>query len=202
MSRCVRCARRRHAPATLELARLHEAALPHPSVAPAAFDLAVWSRPAHVIGGDALAAWSLDRDRLLVLLADVMGHDTPAALIASDVRLDLYRIRQAGVTSPAEVLQQVAPANGLELTMGIRPEGVRVAREAAEGFTPVEAHIIEPLGAYDIIDLKLGRQIFRARTPSGFVAKPGVRVWARLDAVQTHFFDARSGGSLNVRLRG
>jgi len=103
---------------------------------------------------------------------------------------------------PAEILQQIAPANGLELTMGIRPEGVRVAREATDGFTPVEAHIIEPLGAYDIIDLKLGRQIFRARTPSGFVAKPGVRVWARLDAVQTHFFDARSGGSLNVRLRG
>ena len=54
---------------------------------------------------------------------------------------------------------------------------------------PVEAHIIEPLGAYDIVDLKVGEQLLRARTPSGFVAKAGDTVWAKLDAAQTHFFD-------------
>ncbi|HEY7688081.1 MAG TPA: TOBE domain-containing protein, partial [Dongiaceae bacterium] len=101
-----------------------------------------------------------------------------------------------------DALQQQIGDGGAELTIGVRPESVRVAHEAAEGYTPVEAHIIEPLGAYDIIDLKLGRQTFRARTPSGFVPRPGVRVWAKLDAGQTHFFDARSGGALNVRLSG
>ena len=30
----------------------------------------------------------------------------------------------------------------------------------------VEAHIIEPLGAYDIVDLKIGGRFLRARTPS------------------------------------
>ena len=72
-------------------------------------------------------------------------------------------------------------------------------REPADGFTQVEAHIIEPLGAYDIVDLKLGRQILRARTPSGFVARAGDRVWAKLDAAQTHFFDTGSGGSLGCK---
>jgi serine phosphatase RsbU (regulator of sigma subunit) len=105
MSLCTACARN-HVPdtAAVELARLHEAALPCPSSAPAAFDLALWSRPLEEIGGDVVAAWPVDRDRLLVFLADVMGHDTAAALVASALRLDLYRQRQAGLTSPAEVL--------------------------------------------------------------------------------------------------
>jgi multiple sugar transport system ATP-binding protein len=89
-----------------------------------------------------------------------------------------------------------------ELTLGIRPEGVIVRRQEADGFVAVEAHIIEPLGAYDIVDLKLGDQFLRARTASGYVGKPGDVVWARLDAAQTHFFHARTGESLGIRLGG
>jgi multiple sugar transport system ATP-binding protein len=94
-----------------------------------------------------------------------------------------------------------AKANaGEELTLGIRPEGVLVALEPKAGYVPVEAHIIEPLGAYDIVDLKLGQQLLRARTPSAFVGRVGDTVWARLDEAQTHFFNSRSGESLQIRL--
>jgi multiple sugar transport system ATP-binding protein len=87
-----------------------------------------------------------------------------------------------------------------EVTLGVRPEGVIVARQESGGFIPVEAHIIEPLGAYDIVDLKIGDQFVRARTASGFVGKPGDTVWAKLDEAQTHFFDSRTGNSLHIRL--
>ncbi|TIM19777.1 MAG: ABC transporter ATP-binding protein, partial [Mesorhizobium sp.] len=39
-----------------------------------------------------------------------------------------------------------------------------------------------------------------ARTRSGFVGKPGVQVFAKLDPAQAHFFDTTSGNSLGVRL--
>lgn len=87
-----------------------------------------------------------------------------------------------------------------ELAIGIRPEGVLVARSQTAGYVPVEAHIIEPLGPFDIVDLKFGKQMLRARTPSGYVAKAGDVVWARLDETQTHFFSTRSGESLRIRL--
>jgi multiple sugar transport system ATP-binding protein len=86
------------------------------------------------------------------------------------------------------------------LAMGIRPEGVLVAREARDGYLPVEAHIIEPLGSYDIVDLKIGSQMLRARTRSGFVDRAGDAVWAKVDPGQAHFFDRTSGNSLGVRL--
>ncbi|MCX5513157.1 ABC transporter ATP-binding protein [Kaistia algarum] len=85
------------------------------------------------------------------------------------------------------------------LSLGIRPEGVIVAHEDRDGFVPLEAHLIEPLGAYDIVDLKVGDEMLRARTSSGFVRKPGDVVFARLDETQTHFFDTKSGRSLGIR---
>ena len=103
---------------------------------------------------------------------------------------------------PADLERQLAavPNAASELTLGIRPEGVLVSRQEASGYVPVEAHIIEPLGAYDIVDLKFGNQLLRARTASGYVNRPGDRVWAKLDEAQTHFFSTRSGESLHVRL--
>ena len=70
------------------------------------------------------------------------------------------------------------------LTLGVRPEGVLVSRDQQDGFMPVEAHIIEPLGSHDIVDLKVGHAMLRARTKSGFVARPGQPVWARIDPAQ------------------
>ena len=64
----------------------------------------------------------------------------------------------------------------------------------------VEAHIIEPLGAYDIVDLRIGHQILRARTTSGFVGRVGDVVYARLDPAQTHFFNSLTGEALPIKL--
>ena len=103
---------------------------------------------------------------------------------------------------PAALTGQLDAAKGANgaLAMGIRPEGVLVAREAKDGYLPVEAHIIEPLGSYDIVDLMVGKQLLRARTRSGFVDRPGEKVWAKIDPSQAHFFDTASGKNLGVRL--
>jgi multiple sugar transport system ATP-binding protein len=87
-----------------------------------------------------------------------------------------------------------------KVAVGIRPEAVQLALQPTEGYFPAEAHIIERLGPFDIVDLKFGTQLFRSRTTSGFVAKAGDAVWARLDEQQTHFFDHRSGEALRVGL--
>ncbi|WEX73996.1 ABC transporter ATP-binding protein [Sinorhizobium numidicum] len=103
---------------------------------------------------------------------------------------------------PSDLMGRLSAAraeNG-NLTLGVRPEGVLVSRESREGFVPVEAHIIEPLGSHDIIDLKVGDQMLRARTKSGFVPRPGEAVWARIDPIQAHFFNSSTGTSFGIRL--
>ena len=107
-----------------------------------------------------------------------------------------------GFPFPGELLAKLQAgrsANG-KLALGIRPEGVSVAREQRDGFLPVQVHIVEPLGSYDIVDLKVGSQMLRARTSSGLVAPSDERVFARIDPAQAHFFDTASGNSLGVKL--
>jgi len=107
-----------------------------------------------------------------------------------------------GFAFPAALLSKLngqAAGDG-NLSLGVRPEGVVVRHDAADGFLPVEAHIIEPLGAYDIVDLQVGKHMLRARTRSCHVKSPGTRVYARVDPSHAHFFDNDSGDSLGVRL--
>ncbi|MDZ5699818.1 ABC transporter ATP-binding protein [Chelativorans sp. M5D2P16] len=106
-----------------------------------------------------------------------------------------------GFQFPRELLMKLnghAPEDTLAL--GVRPEGILVSREPREGYLPVEAQIIEPLGSHDIVDLRVGEGMLRARTPAGFVPRAGEQVHARIDPVQAHFFDTRDGKSLGVRL--
>jgi len=108
----------------------------------------------------------------------------------------------ASLRFPAELFHKVVEQRHAEneLSIGVRPEGVLVARQPTDGYIPVEAHIIEPLGPYDIVDLRVGKQLLRARTASGYVEKAGDAVWARLDEKQTHFFSTRTGESMGIRL--
>lgn len=108
----------------------------------------------------------------------------------------------SGFEFPQELAAQIkASTSGSgDLTLGIRPEGVQLSRTIGAGFVPSQVHLIEPLGAYDIVDLKFGNTLLRARTKSGFAGRTGEQIWARLDPSQTHFFNSKSGDSLHIRL--
>ena len=107
-----------------------------------------------------------------------------------------------GFAFPADLLPKLDQAGGKAdaITLGVRPEGIHVEHQAADGYLPVEAHIIEPLGSYDIVDLQVGSLMLRARTRSGYVGKPGEKLWARIDPAQAHFFNTEDGRSLGVAL--
>ncbi|RVC14015.1 ABC transporter ATP-binding protein, partial [Mesorhizobium sp. M7A.F.Ca.AU.001.01.1.1] len=68
----------------------------------------------------------------------------------------------AGFEFPRALLSKLNGHAGGQLALGIRPEGVLIRREATEGFVPVDTHIVEPLGSFDIVDLKVGTELLRA----------------------------------------
>ncbi len=122
------------------------------------------------------------------------------------------RMRLAGM-SEGFVLGPRAAAKlqshgGTELALGIRPEAISVSRAPLPGAVLARVHLIEPMGAYDIVDIAMGEAsgggngsgngnrssaTLRARTASRFVRAQGDAVWLTLDDARTHFFDKRSG---------
>ena len=87
-----------------------------------------------------------------------------------------------------------------QLALGIRPEAVRLAREAKDDYLMAKVHVIEPLGPYDIVDIKVDGQIIRAKAESRFIEKPGENVWVQFDEQRIHFFDKDTGESLHIDL--
>jgi multiple sugar transport system ATP-binding protein len=118
---------------------------------------------------------------------------------------DHVRVRLPGLAEPfvlrePELRQQLqaAPGAGQDLALGIRPEAVAVQLQPSPGLVRAEVELVEPLGAYDIVDIAVGEQSLRARTPSQLIRSQGQAVWLRLDGARTHFFDKRSGRSLRA----
>jgi len=116
---------------------------------------------------------------------------------------DSVQVRLAGMGEPfvlrepdlrLRLLAAATPSDGLAL--GIRPEAVTLQLAARPGLVPAQVQLIEPLGAYDIVDIGFGEESLRVRTPSQFVRSQGQQVWLGLDGTRTHFFDKRSGRSL------
>ena len=90
-----------------------------------------------------------------------------------------------------------------ELMLGIRPEAIAVSRTPVTGAIAARVHLIEPMGAYDIVDIATAAghangATLRARTASQFVRAQGEPVWLSLDDARTHFFNKRSGQLLRV----
>jgi multiple sugar transport system ATP-binding protein len=115
-------------------------------------------------------------------------------------------MRLAGMAEPfvlgPRARARLQDAAGAELALGIRPEAIAVTRAPVFDAVPAQVHLIEPMGAYDIVDIALGQAaggaMLRARTPSRFVRAQGDAVWLSLDDARTHFFDKRSGALLHA----
>ena len=88
--------------------------------------------------------------------------------------------------------------NQKSLAVGIRPEAVLVKCQPTDGYIKATVDDIEPLGPYDIVDLKVGDDVMRASTRSRYVEREGQDVWVHLDENRLHFFDTMSGESLGI----
>jgi len=174
---------------------------------------------------DQVAAMSL-ADRIVVMHDGILQqvgtpsevYQNPANLfVAQFIGSPVMNVTEAAVTQsgddvavdvdgesfamPRELVGLLQQKGADQIALGVRPEGVLLSHDQQPGYRPVEAHLIQPYGPFDIIDLKVGNQVLRARTQTGFVGKPGDRVWARIDPAQAHFFDTRSGNSLGIELK-
>ena len=145
-------------------------------------------------------------------IMNVVGCRIDAA--AAGVKLRLPGMRE-GVALGPRATARVHAGSGAELELGIRPEAISVSREARPGALPAHVHLIEPMGAYDIVDLAIGdaadaadasdggnagngAATLRARTASRFARQRGEPVWLTLDDARTHLFDKRSGKLLRA----
>jgi multiple sugar transport system ATP-binding protein len=87
--------------------------------------------------------------------------------------------------------------NGRErVTLGVRPEHVRIAVERHEGWQPATVYVTEMMGSETFVLLRLGGEKMIARASADFRADMETPVWVRVEMGKADFFDAQTGEAL------
>ena len=83
-------------------------------------------------------------------------------------------------------------ATGTQLILGVRAEDIFVGEEASEDTVQTEVYIVEPLGSENIIDLKIGENLLKAKTLPTIQPDIGqpIQMWFNKDRM--HVFDGNT----------
>ena len=103
-----------------------------------------------------------------------------------------------GIDVPAELAPRLMPYAGSDVTMGIRPEDLRVANGSDPPGLCFEAvvEVVEKLGSEILLDLQVGAQTMVAAVEPTVRAQRGDKVRLALRSDRLHFFDTRSEAAI------
>ena len=102
-------------------------------------------------------------------------------------------IFKAGDFSVALTASQSGKMNVRPVTLGIRPEHVRISTDKIDGASPATVYVTEQMGNETLVVIALGDLKLTARTPADFLIPPETRVWLAVDMNKAHFFDVGTG---------
>jgi multiple sugar transport system ATP-binding protein len=91
---------------------------------------------------------------------------------------------------------RVTRPNTHQITMGIRPEHIRVFTEPQAGAIAATVYVTELMGNETFVFLSVGNNKLIARAAADFRAELESPVWLRIVAEKAHFFDSRTGLSV------
>ncbi|HSV31630.1 MAG TPA: ABC transporter ATP-binding protein [Atribacteraceae bacterium] len=76
------------------------------------------------------------------------------------------------------------------IILGVRPEDCYLARETGNGLFPARVELVEPLGIWQIVRLKLGNHVIRVRCEEKIHYNPDDTVFCGFKEGKIHLFDA------------
>jgi multiple sugar transport system ATP-binding protein len=102
------------------------------------------------------------------------------------------------VRVPAPMTGRLGPRAGREVTLGIRPEDLRIAREGDPPDLAFEAvvEVVERLGSETLLDMRVGRDTMVAAVEPTAPARPRERLRIAMNPDRMHLFDAETEAAL------
>lgn len=83
------------------------------------------------------------------------------------------------------------------ITLGVRPEDLRISTSTAHGGMSGSVRLVEPLGASTDIVVEVDNLTFTARLPGLSKLQVEQKVWLSLTDAPLHIFDTQTGRRLN-----
>jgi multiple sugar transport system ATP-binding protein len=103
-----------------------------------------------------------------------------------------------GIDVPSELALRLAPYADRDVTVGIRPEDLRLANGSDPAGLCIDAvvEVVERLGSEILLDMQVGGQSMVAAVEPSVRAKHGDKLRLALRPDRLHFFDTTSGAAI------
>jgi multiple sugar transport system ATP-binding protein len=95
-----------------------------------------------------------------------------------------------------QVPQRMRSLGGKQVTLGMRPEALRIANGADDHGFATSVDVLEPLGNEILLNFRAGGVPMVARVDPGVRVKPHENIRLALDPERLHFFDAQTEDAL------
>ena len=103
---------------------------------------------------------------------------------------------EGGVFVSESIRIPVTRENTDQVTIGIRPEHIRVFTEPENGAIAANVYVTELMGNETFVFVSIGDNKLIARAPAEFRAELESPVWLRIVSEKAHFFDRQTGLSI------
>jgi sn-glycerol 3-phosphate transport system ATP-binding protein len=154
--------------------------------------------------GDRLCVMAVGKVQQLGSVDDIYNRPANtfvAAFMGSPPMNLVPGVVRDGVLSVAEARVARVPTPDGPVTVGSRPEHLRVHTTAAEGRVPARVDFTEPLGSHALVTTLIGDTRVVAQAPAQVFLESGTKVWLELPPERTYFFDTETGDARRHRER-
>ena len=112
----------------------------------------------------------------------------------------VFKFKGIGVNInvPDKIKKLIMDKDKLEkdIVLGVRPEDISIEFKEAPDYVNSEVFVIETLGSYNIIDMKLGEEIVRVRTLPTVMPDIGTNAYIGFDMDRVTLFDKETENSI------
>ena len=126
-------------------------------------------------------------------VAGFIGHPRMnflEGMLATDGAAQLRSPKEAWAFPVPDRLRDAIRKAGREhVSLGVRPEDLSLASRERPDSLAGEVFVVEPLGDRNIVDVRLGEEIVKVKTPPTVLLQAGQPVWLTPNPDRLHLFD-------------
>jgi multiple sugar transport system ATP-binding protein len=122
------------------------------------------------------------------------------ATVQRDANTIKVKVGDLFITPPEYMDGALRPYDGKDILVGIRAENIEVLSQPTEGALPVQVEVVEPLGAQNLLTIRIDDNVIKVSTHPELPVEAGGQIWLRFLEGKIRWIDRDTGRAITPAL--
>jgi multiple sugar transport system ATP-binding protein len=122
------------------------------------------------------------------------------ARVQRDASAIKVKVGDLFITPPEYMDVALRPYDGKDILLGIRAENIEVLSQSMEGALPVKVEVVEPLGAQNLLTIRIDDNVIKVSTHPELPVEAGGQIWLRFLEGKIRWIDRDTGRAITPAL--